>query len=656
MGAIVAEATKLREFFAQQVPALGCELSPLTLEPEAPERVRGFWETFGWTDALARRWSLQRPEASAGRQIVRELLQEMREDEVELQSELPKRHRLVEVDPSGAGFSVTDEDGGAADPRVLGVVSDTGEVAEIHPSYLNFCANELVRASFSGWNTLPMTLSSYELVTAAEAPWSLLSPATRRLAPDLWLVPNHADVVAPGPHCHLAYGRLEAVTRWLMALPEGQTLSLPVLPDEALRIANLAEIEALLDSGARSFSGSDPDERVVVGTLEGRPVLARQLGALCEVATEPSQTAWLRDKLGKGRSEPAHGGPSPARAPSNGTDRDPIRDEELVELDALLSELCPQHRTTKKGVELEPDAPERMRRVWEALGDSQATAEVRLSSREESRAALERVFEEWFAEPRSRSVWATEGGAEGYFRALPARYRLLLASTDEIVITDETGATGDPPVLVMRKTQPPILVECRSCVNWWIWKLLATVTRSRNATYNVHSGIRGERLLRSLYPQIERLGDGVYWMKMPERLRTDFVPSRTARIFYRTLGDYFQWVLGLPDEQIRFTSAPEAMTFTVSPPGVWDVWKKAPEGFRRFQPVGTDGKVSEIRREGVGRIEDVYLWLSRVDGDRNLFVSFDPRKEKEVRAIVDAHKLKIKTVRRMPKDYDAYGW
>src|SRR5690606_35264969 len=122
---------------------------------------------------------------------------------------------------------------------------------------------------------------------------------------------------------------------------------------------------------------------------------------LCEVATEPSQTAWLRDKLGKGRSEPAHGGPSPARAPSNGTDRDPIRDEELVELDALLSELCPQHRTTKKGVELEPDAPERMRRVWEALGESEATARLRVLRREESRAALERVFSDWAAEPRS---------------------------------------------------------------------------------------------------------------------------------------------------------------------------------------------------------------------------------------------------------------
>jgi len=85
VGAIVAEATSLREFFAQQCPALGRELGPVTLEPEAPERVRAFWETFGWTDELEEDGWLSRPEVPASRETVRELLEEMREDDVELQ-------------------------------------------------------------------------------------------------------------------------------------------------------------------------------------------------------------------------------------------------------------------------------------------------------------------------------------------------------------------------------------------------------------------------------------------------------------------------------------------------------------------------------------------------------------------------------------------
>src|SRR5690606_23094460 len=107
---------------------------------------------------------------------------------------LPRRYRLVNVDQDGVGFAVTDEDGDPADPRVLAVISDTGEVADEHSSYLNFCANQLVRVSFSGWHDLQIGFSSYEFAAAAEAPWPLLSPATRQLAPGVWLVPNHEYV------------------------------------------------------------------------------------------------------------------------------------------------------------------------------------------------------------------------------------------------------------------------------------------------------------------------------------------------------------------------------------------------------------------------------------------------------------------------------
>jgi hypothetical protein len=40
VNAVAAEAASLREFVVQQRPALGCELGPVTLEPEAPDPVR----------------------------------------------------------------------------------------------------------------------------------------------------------------------------------------------------------------------------------------------------------------------------------------------------------------------------------------------------------------------------------------------------------------------------------------------------------------------------------------------------------------------------------------------------------------------------------------------------------------------------------------
>jgi len=338
VSAVRAETARLREFFAQQRPAIGRELGPVTLEPEAPERVRVFWETFGWTDDLEKHAALSHPDMASGRAKVQELLAEMREDEVELQGELPQRYRLVNVDRDGIGFAVTNEDGDPTDPPVVAVISDTGAVVQEHSSYLNYCANQVVFASFAGWPTLSVTLSSYELLAAAEAPWPLLSPATRRLTPDVWLFPRSGLVVAPGRQCGVAFTRLEALTRWLMELPEGLGVSVPWLPGKTLGVDSLAEVEPLLDPGARSFLGPQSDERLVVGTIEGRPVMARQHGERCQVSTALRHSAWLAARLAK-KPEPAAAPPTPATATH--TPRPLIRDEELVALDDLLAELCP---------------------------------------------------------------------------------------------------------------------------------------------------------------------------------------------------------------------------------------------------------------------------------------------------------------------------
>lgn len=273
------------------------------------------------------------------------------------------------------------------------------------------------------------------------------------------------------------------------------------------------------------------------------------------------------------------------------------------------------------------------------------------------------VFADWFAEPISRNVWSVDGGPEDYFAALPARYRLPYERSDtsifadEITFVDEAEAVDDPPMLVMRKSQPPIIAESRSYVEWLVWSLLSEVTWSRHATYiKQRSGIQGERILPSLYPQIERLGEGIYWMRMFDYLREDVVPTEQSRLFYRTLEDYFRWLLALSDELLLFARPPEARALLVSPPGAWDLSRGAPDGFRRFRSVGWNGEVNPRSWRAVGRVGDVYLWLHMWEGEEDLTVRFDPRKEAEVREILRAHDFAIKRVERPLEGYDEYGW
>ena len=309
---------------------------------------------------------------------------------------------------------------------------------------------------------------------------------------------------------------------------------------------------------------------------------------------------------------------------------------------------------------MEPDAPAAMRRLWSVLGDSHATAKYRPVRREESRETFARVFADWFAEPISRNVWSVDDSPEAYFTALPARYRLAFRSSnpgDEIEFMDETEDVDDPPVLVMRKAEPPIIAEARSYVEWLVWRLLSEVSWSRYTKYyKQHSGIQGERILPSLYPQLERLGDGVYWMRIYDYLRTDAIPVDQSMLFYRTLEDYFRWLLTLSDEHLPVAQAPKrAMKFVVSSPGAWDVTRGVPDGFRRFRLVDGSGTLNNYNWRAVGRIGDVYLWLDTWGGDE-LTVYVDPRRQAEAREILRAHNLRIERVERPPAGYGEYGW
>lgn len=131
-SAIGAEAAALRESVLQVCPRVGRELAPLALEPEAPERVRAFWETFGWTDTLDERCWLARPEVTPGREWARKLRSEIKRSGVRVPHEqLPTNDRPVAVDSGGLGFMITDEDGDSADPRIMVVSASTMDPSEV---------------------------------------------------------------------------------------------------------------------------------------------------------------------------------------------------------------------------------------------------------------------------------------------------------------------------------------------------------------------------------------------------------------------------------------------------------------------------------------------------------------------------------------------
>ena len=209
--AVAGEATRLRRLLGERLPDYERAAVAVELADDDPPAIRAFWAATGWYEPFAD-FRLHRPEAELARTVVPALLAE----HGAAGDWLPKRYRLVDVDPDGFGFRITDEDRRPDDPPVLGVSFDPGAdlVEQEHPRYLVWCANAMLAAAHDSWHRSGLKPGELSRVARGEVPFHALSPVTRCLDEDLWAVPAHAGVAEFEEHCCLVHREPEALDRW----------------------------------------------------------------------------------------------------------------------------------------------------------------------------------------------------------------------------------------------------------------------------------------------------------------------------------------------------------------------------------------------------------------------------------------------------------
>ncbi|HXU63803.1 MAG TPA: hypothetical protein VN962_19025 [Polyangia bacterium] len=217
---VADEAARLAALLDRNAPD---PRAPLNMPDSDPPAVRAFWRAIGWNAGWPRRFRLHHPDpAQSARELPRLLAQladECPASPALKPGGLPKAFRIADVDHDGIGFVLTNEDQPQrpGDPALVLVIFETGQTSPVPISYLNWCGDELVAVSFAGWFqelVAPADLPA----AAAETPFPTLSPTTRVLGPDVWLLPADAYARPTAPRL-VTFANAEDFTRVLGRSP-----------------------------------------------------------------------------------------------------------------------------------------------------------------------------------------------------------------------------------------------------------------------------------------------------------------------------------------------------------------------------------------------------------------------------------------------------
>lgn len=219
-AAVAVEAARLAALLDRNVPA---PREPVDLPQGDPPAVRAFWRAIGWNARWPQQFRLNHPARDRSQAELARLLQQLVEESpgspALKRGGLPEIFRLVDVDRDGVGFVVTDEDAPRpdGDPSLVGVVFDTGATFVPATSYLAWCMDELIALSFTGW--FQEVVAPSQIAGApAEKPFPVLSPTTRLLAPEVWLLPAERGAPASAER-RVAFADEEAFARLFGRLP-----------------------------------------------------------------------------------------------------------------------------------------------------------------------------------------------------------------------------------------------------------------------------------------------------------------------------------------------------------------------------------------------------------------------------------------------------
>jgi hypothetical protein len=313
-----------------------------------------------------------------------------------------------------------------------------------------------------------------------------------------------------------------------------------------------------------------------------------------------------------------------------------MRMNPFEQVDAIFTQLHPGHAPQKKAPALEPDAPAKLRELWEATGVSEATGKLR--TRAESEDELAQIFRDWAVAPVNRGAWGADAAA--FRRALPERVRLVSKRSSAVVVTDESAGADDPPVLAMRADHSPLVRHHDRYTEWQIWTGLDRVASVRETKYFPHGSSNGRQILADVYrPGLYEIADRIWWLHMPPFARDLGVPVNSKPVIYASAREYLDFLVALPPDRQGLFGLPRGSNFEVRDPGPINLARQAPAGFR------VCNSADFRRREtgwfhGIGRVGDTWVWLvMRENGE--LTVGFDPAGAEQVRAWLASQGVKV---------------
>ncbi|HXU61936.1 MAG TPA: hypothetical protein VN962_09565 [Polyangia bacterium] len=219
---VAEEAARLAALLDKNAPA---PRAPVSLRDSDPPALRAFWRAVGWNARWPQRFRLHHPDVEQSARELPRLLAQLAEESPASPAlkpaGLPSAFRIADVDRDGLGFVLTNEDQPERrdDPGLVLVIFETGRTSAVRIPYLNWCGDELIAVSLAGW--FQELVAPSELPAApGQTPFPTLSPTTRLLAPDVWLMPADAEA-RPGAPRLVAFANPADFARTIGRPPKG---------------------------------------------------------------------------------------------------------------------------------------------------------------------------------------------------------------------------------------------------------------------------------------------------------------------------------------------------------------------------------------------------------------------------------------------------
>lgn len=296
----------------------------------------------------------------------------------------------------------------------------------------------------------------------------------------------------------------------------------------------------------------------------------------------------------------------------------------------LLDAVCPRYRQGRQPFALEAGAPRTLAAFFEAVGFSDAIGaggpkpQTWRPTREASREWMQQAFQDWFSgSVEVRDAWGVErDDFSAAWKRLPSEFRILMPDSRAPLITDESSAVDDPPLLEVKlaKAQHQTLPVCateRLIRSTW------TRVMAQRSADAVNLPVEGPSILEPVFSGLHVLAEGI-WGLTPAPGTPAADAKLLVHLFYDSFERYIAYVLNQSDERLPHFFRPKGELFLVNSPPGYDPETLTVAGFRRFANRMT-GLVKQNWFHAVGRIDGMGVWIQRQSTVRTVGFIVEPK-------------------------------